>query len=197
MRTQRINAIEQYLKIIFYVFFLVPLKPSARTMTPLEENQNQLFERFTKLNIAFEIFRHPPVHTVEQARQYRGNIPGAHCKNLFLKDKKQALWLLIALETAQIDLKHINKTIGAARLSFGKAELLLQVLGVTPGSVTPFALINDRDCKVNIVLDQEMMSASVLNYHPLSNDATVSITPEDLLRFIESCGHKPHIMNLC
>ena len=166
-------------------------------MTSLQKNQDQFFTRLAELNIKFKIYRHPPLHTVEQSRQYRGDIPGAHCKNLFLKDKKGALWLLVVLEAARIDLKHVNKTIGAARLSFGKPDLLHQVLGVTPGSVTPFAVMNDREYVVNIVLDQEMMSSPLLNYHPLSNDATVSITPKDLLRFIESCGHKPHIKNLC
>ena len=166
-------------------------------MTSLQKTQDQLFARLAELNINVEIYRHPPLHTVDESRQYRGDIPGAHCKNLFLKDKKGALWLLVVLEEAHVDLKRVNKTIGAARLSFGKPDLLHQVLGITPGSVTPFAVMNDRECVVNIVLDQDMMSAALLNYHPLSNDATVSITPEDLLRFIESCGHKPHIMNLC
>jgi len=166
-------------------------------MTLLQKNQDQLFARLAELNIKYEVYRHPPLHTVEQSRQYRGDIPGAHCKNLFLKDKKGALWLLVVLEAAQVDLKGVNKKIGAARLSFGKPDLLHQILGVTPGSVTPFAVMNDRECVVNIVLDQEMISAPLLNYHPLSNDATILVTPEDLLRFIESCGHKPHIMNLC
>ncbi len=166
-------------------------------MTSLQKNQAQLFARLSQLKIKVDIYKHPPLHTVDESRQYRGDIPGAHCKNLFLKDKKSALWLLVVLEAAKVDLKHVNKAIGAARLSFGKPELLHHVLGVTPGSVTPFAVINDRDCVVNIVLDQEMMSVALLNYHPLSNDATISITPEDLLRFIDSCGHKPHIMSIC
>lgn len=156
--------------------------------------QNRLFARFESLGIPAITHHHAPVHTVEEARAHRGDIPGAHCKNLFLKDKKTALWLIVAKEDARIDLKNAAGIIGSARLSFGNDGLLMSVLGVTPGSVTPYAAINDRDQTVTIVLDSAMMREALLNFHPLANTATTSITPSDLVKFIESCGHKPHIV---
>lgn len=152
-----------------------------------------LFERLHLLGICVTTTHHQPVHTVEQARSLRGDIPGGHCKNLFLKDKKGALWLVVTLEDTNVDLKSLHKKIGAARLSFGKADLLLQVLGVTPGSVTPFALINDVETRVNVVLDAQMMACARLNYHPLVNTATTGIDSPDLLAFIKDCGHRPQI----
>ncbi len=154
----------------------------------------QLLARLENLGIAFKVHEHAPVFTVEEARALRGNIAGGHCKNLFLKDKKGQLWLIVCLEDAVIDLKSLPDSIGAARISFGKAELLLDVLGVEPGSVTPFALLNDGDCHVRVVLDEAMMQHALVNYHPLINTKTVSITPADLLRFIQSCGHQPQII---
>jgi Ala-tRNA(Pro) deacylase len=120
---------------------------------------------------------------------------GAHCKSLFLKDKKDQLWLLVALEDRPVDLKTLPKNIGAARLSFGKPELLLEVLGVEPGSVTPFALINDPQGRVRVVLDKGMLDHELLNYHPLTNTATTAISAADLVRFIRSCGHDPVILD--
>ncbi|MHA1523379.1 MAG: prolyl-tRNA synthetase associated domain-containing protein [Alphaproteobacteria bacterium] len=155
-----------------------------------------LLSRLEKLGFSVSTAQHPPVHTVEQARALRGEIAGGHCKNLFLKDKKKALWLVVALEDTIVDLKTLHKRIGAARLSFGKAELLLSVLGVTPGSVTPFALINDVKAQVNVVLDQAMMAHACLNYHPLVNTATTTIDTKDLLTFIQDCGHRPQILPL-
>ncbi len=157
---------------------------------------DQLLQRLTDLDINSTTTRHEAVFTVEQARALRGEIPGGHCKNLFLKDKKGALWLVVCLEDAVIDLKGLPALIGAARISFGKAELLGEVLGVEPGSVTPFALINDTDHKVNVVLDKKMMAHDVVSYHPLINTATVTLTPDDLLKFISACGHEPQIAEL-
>ncbi len=156
----------------------------------------QLLQHLTDLGIKTETTEHEAVFTVEQARALRGEIPGGHCKNLFLKDKKGALWLVVCLEDAAIDLKGLPSLIGAARISFGKAELLGEALGVEPGSVTPFALINDTDRRVNVVLDEKMMQHDVVSYHPLVNTATVTLTPDDLLKFISSCGHEPQIITL-
>lgn len=152
-----------------------------------------IFTRLAALGIKTTTVEHQALHTVEESQRFRGEIPGGHCKNLFLKDKKQALWLVITLERAVVDLKTLPGRIGAARLSFGKPDLLMNVLGVTPGSVSPFALINDTENRVNVVLDGEMMAQEQLNYHPLSNRATTTIASSDLLRFIEDCGHKPRI----
>ena len=155
--------------------------------------REDLFSRLAALNIETKTKDHAPVYTVEEARALRGEISGSHCKNLFLKDKKGVLWLVVTLEDASVDLKTLPKRIGSARLSFGKAELLLEVLGIEPGSVTPFALINDTDIQVQVVLDETMMANEVLNYHPLKNDATTSISSQDLLKFIQSCGHAAQI----
>ena len=160
-------------------------------MTP-----QQLIEKLKKLNIPYVLYDHPPLHTVEESRQLRGKISGGHCKNLFLKDKKGKLWLIVCLEDTQINMKTLDKKIGSARLSFGKPELLLQVLGVTPGSVTPFALINDAADCVTIILEQKMMIWEQLNFHPLTNEQTITIKSDDLLDFIKACGHKPHILDL-
>ncbi|MFQ5783492.1 MAG: prolyl-tRNA synthetase associated domain-containing protein [Alphaproteobacteria bacterium] len=155
-----------------------------------------LFARLEELGIATETHEHPPVFTVEEARRHCAHLPGGHCKSLFFKDKKGALWLVVTLDDRRLDLKSLDRTIGAARLSFGRPELLYEVLGVTPGSVTPFALINDCDRRVNVVLDREMMALDLLNYHPLSNDATTAIRPGDLRAFIASCGHEPRELDL-
>ena len=153
-----------------------------------------LFARLLSLGIETRTRDHAPVHTVDQARALRGEIPGGHCKNLFLKDDKANIWLIVCLEDAQIDLKAAPARIGSRRLSFGKPELLMEVLGVEPGSVTPFALINDTAHRVNVVLDAAMMAHDLVSYHPLRNDATTTISPAGLIRFIESCGHVPKIV---
>ncbi len=152
---------------------------------------DELFARFDTLGIAYETHRHPPVFTVEEAQAHCAHLPGAHCKSLFLKDKKGRLWLVVALDTRRIDLKSLTRAIGAARISFAKPELLWEVLGLTPGAVTPFGLINDTTQRVTVVLDAEMMRAERLNYHPLANDATTALGPDDLRRFIAACGHTP------
>src|SRR5215831_8431540 len=132
----------------------------------------QLFERLDALGIAHRTYTHPPVFTVAEAVALRGQLPGGHCKSLFLKDKKGGLWLVVALEEREIDLKRLATQLGAPRFSFGNAELLFEVLGVRPGSVTPFALLNDNAHRVRVVLDRGMLEYSPLNYHPLENDRT-------------------------
>ena len=157
---------------------------------------DQLFARLEALRIAQRTYSHPPVFTVAEAAALRGQLPGGHCKSLFLKDKKAGLWLVVALEERRIDLKLLAETLGAPRFSFGSAELLYEVLGSKPGSVTPFALVNDTAHRVEIVLDQAMLGHDPLNYHPLDNTRTTAIAPADLLRFIAWCGHRPRIVDL-
>ena len=157
---------------------------------------DQLFSRLDALGIAHKTYTHPPVFTVAEAVALRGQLPGGHCKSLFLKDKKGGLWLVVALEERRVDLKRVADALGAPRFSFGNAELLYEVLGIRPGSVTPFALANDRDHRVTVVLDRGMLDHDPLNYHPLENDRTTAIGPADLLRFIEACGHSPRIVDL-
>ncbi|MBI2718597.1 MAG: prolyl-tRNA synthetase associated domain-containing protein [Rhizobiales bacterium] len=153
-----------------------------------------LFARLASLGIDTTTRDHPPVHTVEEARALRGAIPGGHCKNLFLKDDKGAIWLIVCLEDARIDLKLAPARIGSRRLTFGKPDLLLDILGVEPGSVTPFGLINDRMARANVILDEPMMREEFLNFHPLRNDATTTIRSADLLVLIRSCGHEPRVV---
>ena len=157
---------------------------------------DQLFARMDALGIAHKTYTHPPVFTVAEAVALRGQLPGGHCKSLFLKDKKGGLWLIVALEERRIDLKRLAAALEAPRFSFGNAELLYEVLGVRPGSVTPFALVNDRERRVSVVLDREMLERDPLNYHPLENDRTTAIAPADLLRFIAACGHTPRVLDL-
>jgi Ala-tRNA(Pro) deacylase len=145
------------------------------------------------LGIPHATHAHAPVFTVAEAQSLRGALPGGHTKNLFLKDKKDGFWLVVAREELAVDLKALSQVLGAPRFSFGSADLLLAVLGVPPGSVTPFAAINDRDRQVRVVLDEGMMALEPLNFHPLRNDRTTAIAPADLLRFLRATGHEPVI----
>lgn len=162
----------------------------------MKTTPDDLFERLSTLGLETKTVSHDPVFTVEESQTLRGTIPGLHCKSLFLKDKKGGLWLLVAEETQQINLRQIAKAVGAGNFSFAKPELLLETLGVTPGSVTPFALINDADNHVNVVVDAAMIQADLLNYHPLVNTHTTSISGQDLHSFIVACGHQPYIIDL-
>jgi Ala-tRNA(Pro) deacylase len=159
-------------------------------------SEADLIARLDALGIAHRTYRHPAVFTVEEAKALRGALPGGHCKSLFLKDRRDGLWLVVMLEQRRIDLRKLSDRLGAPRFSFGSAELLYEVLGVTPGSVTPFAAINDRARRVTIVLDEEMLTMDPLNYHPLTNEATTAVAPADLLRFLGDCGHAPRILHL-
>jgi len=156
---------------------------------------DQLFARLDALSIAHRTYSHPPVFTVAEAARLRGQLPGGHCKSLFLKDKKGGLWLVVALEEQKIDLARLAAALGAPRFSFGSAELLYEVLGVRPGSVTPFALVNDAAHRVEVVLDRAMLAHDPLNYHPLDNTRTTAIASADLLRFIAWCGHRPRLLD--
>ena len=158
--------------------------------------REDLLERLQSLGIETTTVEHPALFTVEQSQELRGKIPGAHTKNLFLKCKKGTIWLIVALEDADINLKTAHKIIGSGRLSFGRAELLMDVLGVLPGSVTPFSLINDQDQRVSVILDAAMMQHDVLNFHPLENTATTTISSDGLLAFVRDCGHEAKILNV-
>ena len=148
-----------------------------------------------RLGIAHPTVTHPPLFTVEQSQALRGAIPGGHTKNLFLKDKKGALFLVTALEDAAIELKSLHRRLGASgRFSFGSADVLLETLGVEPGAVTPFGAINDTAGRVTVVLDAELMRHTTVNAHPLVNTMTTSIGRDDLVRFLESTGHPPRIV---
>ncbi len=153
-----------------------------------------LFAYLGRLGIAHSTVDHPPLFTVEQSQALRGRIPGGHTKNLFLKDKKDALFLVVAQEDTKVDLKGLHRVVGATgRFSFGSANLLEEVWGVLPGSVTPFGALNDAEGRVTVVLDAEMMRHDILNYHPLVNTKTTAIASADLIKFLEATGHPPRI----
>jgi Ala-tRNA(Pro) deacylase len=169
---------------------IVAAMPAA-PLTP-----EQLFRRLDALGIAHQTVSHPPVFTVAEAAAVRGHSPGGHCKSLFLKDKTGGFWLAVMLEERHIDLNKLAVRLVASRFSFGAATDLWALLGVRPGSVTPFALVNDSAHRVTPVLDRAMLDHDPLNYHPLANDRTTAITPADLLRFIAACGHQPRLVDL-
>ena len=155
-----------------------------------------LFRRLDTLGIAHRSHTHPPVFTVEEAKALRGTLPGAHVKNLFLRDKKKRIWLVTALEEREIDLKALKRRLGAqGSLSFGSAELLFEVLGVTPGAVTPFGVVNDRAGQASVVLDKGVLQNGPVNAHPLRNDMTTTVSPEGLLRFLEAENHAPEVVD--
>jgi Ala-tRNA(Pro) deacylase len=154
----------------------------------------ELFAALDRLGIAHRTVTHPPLFTVEQSQSLRGTIPGGHTKNLFLKDKKDALYLVTALEDAVIELKSLHRRLGATgRFSFGSANLMLETLGVHPGAVTPFGAINDAAGRVTVVLDRALMAHATINAHPLVNTMTTSVAREDLVKFLEATGHSPRI----
>ena len=159
--------------------------------------ETALLARLERLGIAYTRHAHAPVFTVDEARALRGALPGGHAKNLFLKDKKGRIFLVSAEAHARIDLKRLHERIGASgRLSFGSAELLMEKLGVTPGSVTAFAVINDRAGDVTMVLDATLASGEDVNFHPLINTATLRVSRDDLLAFFRNTGHEPLIVDL-
>ncbi|MDR6532219.1 Ala-tRNA(Pro) deacylase [Caulobacter rhizosphaerae] len=145
--------------------------------------------------VAHATLDHPPVFRVEEGLEIKAALPGGHTKNLFLKDAKGQLWLISALGETAIDLKRLHTVIGSARLSFGNAELMLETLGVTPGSVTAFGLINDTDHRVRFVLDAALAKADPVNFHPLSNDATTAVSQAGFRRFLAALGVTPMIVD--
>ena len=160
----------------------------------MPKTPDQLFAALDSLAIKHTTVKHPPLFTVEQSRALRGQIPGGHTKNLFLRDKKHALFLVVAEEEADIELKGLHRMLGAnGRFSFGSSDLLREVWGVEPGAVTPFGAINDTAGRVIVVLDKAMLAHATLNFHPLVNTMTTSIARDDLIRFLESTGHSPRI----
>jgi Ala-tRNA(Pro) deacylase len=154
-----------------------------------------LYAAFDAQGIAWRTTRHAPVFRVEEGHEIKAAMPGGHTKNLFLKDARGQLWLISALGETVIDLKTLHRVIGSARLSFGKAELMEEVLGVTPGSVTVFALINDTGHRIRLVLDRALFDHEIVNFHPLSNDATTAIASRDLDRFVRALGYDPIVVD--
>lgn len=154
-----------------------------------------LYALFERHGIRWTHQTHPPLHTVEESKQLRGDLPGAHVKNMFLKDKKAQLWLVTCFEFRKIRIRDLEKQIGAPKASFGKPETLWDALGIRPGAVSPFGLINDPDHQVRVVLDQQMLEADPINAHPLHNEATTALSRTDFRRFFEITGHEPVVVD--
>lgn len=162
----------------------------------LPTSPQALLQILRDLGIDFKFYEHEAVFTVAESSHIDATIPGTHCRNLFLRDKKKKMFLVVLANETQVNLKQLETTLECGRLSFGSADRLWEYLGVKPGSVCPFAAINDTDHSVEIILDADMMSADLVNYHPLLNTMTVGLTPSDLLRFFAHTGHSPKIKDL-
>ena len=164
-------------------------------ITSVTLSAENLFERLDQMGIEHSTIDHPPLYTVEQSRQLRGDLPGAHVKNLFLCNKKRKMWLLICLEDRQIDLKSFRRRLDTSSLSFCSPQRLMQYLGVVPGAVTPFGVINDVDAQVQVVLDKALLDMHPLNFHPLDNCKTTAISAGGLTRFLDMTNHPPLYMD--
>jgi Ala-tRNA(Pro) deacylase len=168
----------------------------AASLPSAEDREAALYARLAELGIAWKTYAHAPVFTVEEAAALYDSQPGGHTKNLFLKDKKDGLWLVTLRDSLRVDLNALARALGAPRFSFGAAELLIATLGIEPGSVTPFAVMNDTRSSVRLVLDAGMLALAPLNFHPLRNDRTTAIAPEELLVFARACGHEPLVVEI-
>ena len=157
-------------------------------------SRSDLFDFLDKHGIEHKTLEHPAVFRVEEGQDIKAALPGGHTKNLFLKDAKGQLWLISALGETKIDLKSLPERMGSARLSFGSPERLFDALGVTPGSVTAFALINDPEHKVRFVLDQALADADPVNFHPLANTATTAISQAGFRAFLKALDREPLIV---
>lgn len=156
----------------------------------------ELFAKLDALGIAHETVAHEPAFTVNDAQHLRGELEGAHIKNLFLRDKKKNIWLVTVLEERDVDLKQLRGALGAkGNLSFGSPELLMECLGVIPGAVTPLGVVNDRDGRVSVVLDKGILDHDLANVHPLRNDRTTQIASRDLLKLLEAENHPPTVLD--
>ena len=156
----------------------------------------ELLARLDSLGIPSSTIEHPPAFTVEDGEAVMGHLPGVHIKNLFLCDAKEVMWLVVAPWDRKIDLKKLPALIGSARISFGSPARLKRVLGVEPGSVTPFAVFNDTQHQVKVILDAWMMDQEIINAHPLINTMTTSLKSADLMTFFAATGHTPRLVNL-
>lgn len=156
---------------------------------------NELYTYFDKLGITHSTKNHPAFYTVEDGRELKNSMPGGHTKNLFMKDKDDKIVLISAHAESELKLNKLHKLIGTRRLSFASPELMAEILGVTPGSVTAFALVNDQQHRVKFVVDQTLMNYELLNFHPLDNTATTAISREDFIKFVEATGHPIQIVD--
>jgi Ala-tRNA(Pro) deacylase len=156
---------------------------------------DELLARFDTLGIKYVNHEHPPLFTVEESKALRGELPGGHVKNLFLRDKAKRFWLLTTLEDTRIDLKAMARRLDAGRFTFANETQLIEHLGITPGAVSPLAAVNAAAGAISVVLDTALMNADPLNLHPLRNDRTTAMSAADLVAFLKSCGHAPRLLD--
>ena len=162
----------------------------------LPTSPGELLAQLRALSIPYRFYEHRAVFTVAEAEEVERDIPGTHCRNLFFRDKKKNNFLLCLPNRVPVDVKKLPAVLESDRLSFGSPERLWEYLGVRPGSVCPFSIVNDHGHQVKIFLEKTMMEDNVLNFHPLLNTMTIGLAPADLIRFIESTGHAPYIVDL-
>ena len=155
-----------------------------------------LLRRLEELEIDSTTISHPAVFTVEEAKRHREGMSGAFTKNLFVRDKKGVMWLIVAIESQTMDLRAVAESLGHKRFSFGSPQRLMHYLGVIPGSVTPFGVFNDHGGQVRVALDEGLRAFDVWNFHPLVNSMTTTIRAEDMLRFFEAVDHPPTWISL-
>ncbi len=172
------------------------MQPEKKPGKPLPTTPEDLFQIFQRLGISHALHHHQPIFTVQEGEHLKASIPGLHCRNLFLKDKKEQMFLVVAANDTAVDMKKLEGVIGSARLSFGSPDRLWKYLGITPGSVCPFVAVNDTEHRVTIVLDAYMMASKLVCYHPLDNSMSVCLTPADLLKFFDHTGHQVKILDL-
>lgn len=158
--------------------------------------KQELFNRLSSLHINYKLHEHEPLFTVEQAQKIYDTIPGAHVKNLFLKDDNGKFWLIVVQTHTKIELKKVAQLLNAPKLRFADEQLLMQYLGVKPGSVTPFALINDQAHKVQLILDSTLSNFPTINAHPMENDATIGVSQSDFKKFLKYTQHEPIVIDL-
>lgn len=162
----------------------------------LPTSPDLLLNYLNKLGIEYSLFEHEPIFTVEEGEHLKKDIPGVHCRNLFMRDKKKKNYLLVLANDTEVDLKKLPDILGSGRLSFGSSDRLWEHLGIRPGSVNPFVIMNDPDNAVHMFLDAAMMEADIVNYHPMDNAQTIGLSPADLIKFIESLGHNYTVVDL-
>jgi len=158
-------------------------------------SRQELFDYLDKLDISHTTYEHAPIFTVEEGTDIKAKMPGGHTKNLFLKDKAGRFFLICALGKTSIRINRLHPILGCKRLSFGKPEPLLEYLGVTPGSVTLFSVLNDSDANVTLIIDTALMNHDIVNFHPLLNDATTAISSADMIAFAKATGHDPILLD--
>lgn len=172
------------------------IQPSIPVQRPLPTTPEALLTILQQIGVGYQIYRHKPIFRVQDGLHLKKDIPGLHCRNLFLCDRKKKMFLLVVPNDTAVDLKGLPPLIGSDRLSFGSSERLWTYLGIYPGAVCPFTVINDKNHEVQVILDATMMQAPIVCYHPLGNAQTIAVTPDHLLRFFAHTGHAPKILDL-